>query len=162
MSIYWIPVASPGKLAVVARPRGGDWLQDDLQAFFKADIRVLVSALSREEQEELSLSLEAVTARELGMEFISFPIADRGVPQTYSALQGLAVDVAKKLWAGKSVGIHCRASIGRASLIAAAVLAELKIAPRQIFELIGKCRGCMVPDTAEQLRWFESYPTKKL
>lgn len=161
MSIYWIPVTSPGRLAILARPRGGDWLEDDLHAFSKAGIAVLVSALTHEEQEELSLPAEPVKARELGMEFISFPVADRSVPQSYSALQRLAADVAEKLSAGKSVGVHCRASIGRASLVAAAVLAELKVAPNQIFELIGKCRGCAVPDTAEQLRWFNSYPVEK-
>jgi protein tyrosine phosphatase (PTP) superfamily phosphohydrolase (DUF442 family) len=161
VSVYWIPVSSPGKLAIVARPRGGDWLRDELQALCNVGIRLIVSALTDEEQKELSLSSEAETARECGLEFISFPIADRGVPVSPSSLRKLANNVVQQLSTGKSVGIHCRASIGRASLIAGAVLAQLKVSPGQIFELISKCRGCTVPDTDDQRRWFETYSTDK-
>jgi protein-tyrosine phosphatase len=41
---------------------------------------------------------------------------------------------------GKVVAVHCRAGIGRSSLIAASVLVYLRAARARAFELIGQAR----------------------
>ena len=56
--LYPIPVEAAGKLAIVARPRGGDWLEDEVRALREAGITVLVSMLTAEEGEELGLQAE--------------------------------------------------------------------------------------------------------
>jgi hypothetical protein len=43
----------------MARPRGGDWLTDEVQAWQDACVDVIVSLLMREEQQELELLDEA-------------------------------------------------------------------------------------------------------
>lgn len=57
-TIYPIKAAAPYRIAIVARPRGGDWLCDELQAFSREGIDVLVSMLTQEEAEELGLKGE--------------------------------------------------------------------------------------------------------
>jgi protein-tyrosine phosphatase len=58
---------------------------------------------------------------------------------------------------GKSVGVHCRAGIGRSSLIAASLLIQAGLSAEAAFLSIQKSRGCPVPDTAEQRQWVERY-----
>jgi protein-tyrosine phosphatase len=58
---------------------------------------------------------------------------------------------------GNAVAVHCRAGIGRSSLIAACVLVLLGFAPGMAFDLIGKARGVKVPDTEEQRDWVDMF-----
>jgi protein-tyrosine phosphatase len=58
---------------------------------------------------------------------------------------------------GKAVGVHCRAGIGRSSLIAAALLIQNGVSPETAFLTIQEARGCPVPDTVEQRNWVERY-----
>jgi len=63
MSLYWIDSKS-FRLATMARPRGGDWLADDIAALRQAGVRVVVSALTSGEMEELELAKEETTCVE--------------------------------------------------------------------------------------------------
>jgi len=155
-NIFWIPTESIGKLAIVTRPRPGDWLEDEIRKFKKSSIDVLVSALTPEENEELGLIDESVCCTSEGIEFISFPITDRSVPFSRIALDDLARRIKIALEDGRSVGIHCRASIGRASIIAASVLVHLGIPAESAFSRITEARGCAVPDTPEQRAWVQA------
>jgi protein-tyrosine phosphatase len=56
----------------------------------------------------------------------------------------------KRLAAGKSIAIHCRAGLGRSSMMAACVMVLAGIDPNSVFDLIGAARGFTVPDTQEQ------------
>ncbi len=58
MNPYWIDLGSC-RLAILPRPRGFDWLADDIAAARRAGVDVLVSALTETESEELGLSEEA-------------------------------------------------------------------------------------------------------
>src|ERR1700743_3176736 len=56
MKPYWINPGANGRLAIVPRPRGGDWLADDLHALRREGIDILVSLLTPSEVEELGLT----------------------------------------------------------------------------------------------------------
>jgi hypothetical protein len=57
MSPYWIDAGSC-RLAILPRPRGYDWLSDDIAAAHRAGVDVIVSALTESESQELGLSEE--------------------------------------------------------------------------------------------------------
>ena len=60
--IFRIPISSQGSLAITPRPRGGDWLEDDIAALARSGIGVLVSMLREDEQGDLSAQqLSALT-----------------------------------------------------------------------------------------------------
>jgi protein-tyrosine phosphatase len=58
---------------------------------------------------------------------------------------------------GKNLVIHCRAGIGRSSLIAAGVLITLGSDASVALAEIGRARGLRVPDTAEQDEWIKTF-----
>ncbi|MGJ5045889.1 protein-tyrosine phosphatase family protein [Bradyrhizobium oligotrophicum] len=86
------------------------------------------------------------------MAFVSFPIPDRGLPETRSAAQ-LAGDLAARLTDGARVLVHCRAGIGRSSVIAACVMIRLGVDAAEALERIAAARGVGVPDTEAQRIW---------
>jgi protein-tyrosine phosphatase len=91
------------------------------------------------------------------MEFITFSIPDRGVPASLRDAAALAQSVATRLRNGKAVAVHCRAGIGRSSLIAACTLVCLGVDATAAFDLIAKARGLVVPDTEAQREWVMTF-----
>jgi protein-tyrosine phosphatase len=156
MSLYWIEFDKV-RLGIMPRPRGNDWLPDDLRILREAGVDVVVSALTGDESEELGLNAEAEECAQLDLSFISFPIEDRSLP-THPAQFGALVDQLVECSRNcKSVVVHCRAGIGRSSLIAACMLVKMALSSDDALRAIEKARGCPVPDTAEQRRWVEQY-----
>src|SRR3954464_6660903 len=80
-ALHVIDWPGPGRLATMAHPRGGPWLADEMAALARAGVDVFVSALTWEEDRRLGLTEVAAAATAAGVEFVSFPIADRGVPR---------------------------------------------------------------------------------
>lgn len=154
--IYWINEASIGSSAIgtMARPRGNDWLEDEIRSLKAQGVDCLVSLLESSEGWELGLKDEGEVCRRLEIDFINFPIADVTVPGNEEAFVTLAKSLASKINAGKKVVAHCRMGIGRASLMAGAVLICLGMAPERVFDTIGQFRRLEVPDTLEQKEWL--------
>ena len=63
-TIYSIEMAAPDRIAIVARPRGDDWLCDELTALSSEGVEVLVSMLAEEESRELGLESESENCME--------------------------------------------------------------------------------------------------
>ncbi len=57
-NIYWIKTPGKGKVGIMPRPRGDDWLEDEIISFKKAGVSVVVSLLTLPEIKELFLSEE--------------------------------------------------------------------------------------------------------
>jgi protein-tyrosine phosphatase len=151
--IYWIERASGGRLAIMARPRTGDWLRDEIAGWAAENINIVVSLLEPAEVAELQLGEEATLCREQGIDFISFPIADRGIPESLTDTAELVHYLAGEISGQKAVAIHCRAGIGRSAVIAACVMVMLGTEASSAFSLISDARGLKVPDTDEQRHW---------
>src|SRR5262245_24009658 len=81
-SIYWLKLSAPWRLAIMPRPRAGDWLADEVVAWKNEGIDLVLSLLEDDEVAELGLSGEQQVCQDQGIELISFPIADRGVPRS--------------------------------------------------------------------------------
>ena len=155
--IYRIDGPWPGKLAILARPRGADWLEDEIEGWKEAGVSVVVSLLTSGEEFELGLTSEAEIVNRTGLRYLSFPIADYSVPDSRLPIQQLAAELNDQLSRGASIGIHCRQGIGRSSLVAACVLVTSGESPKRAFEHIELARGRTVPDTAEQKQWVMSF-----
>jgi protein-tyrosine phosphatase len=151
---YWIKIQGV-RLAIVPRPRGQDWLPDDIDFLQRAGVDVVVSALTAAENEELGLVAESRCCQTRGIEFLSLPIEDRSVPNSSAEFNELVDSVARFLREGKAVVVHCRAGIGRSSMIVASALIRLGLSAESAFRSIEESRGCPVPDTDEQKRWVE-------
>ncbi len=151
--IYWVPECRIGQLAVMHKPRGGDWLEDEIRSLRNQRVNAIVSLLTANEVAELGLVDESVYCQDNQIEYISFPIADREVPTSAAATTQLVQNIDSLLRQGKGVAIHCRAGIGRSALIAAFVLVRQGLSTADAFKAIEKARGTPVPDTDEQRDW---------
>jgi len=117
--VFWIEGDPKAALAIVTRPRGDDWLEDELLRLKRQGIDALVSMLEAEEADSLGLSEEASLTEKTGLSFVSYPIPDRTTPADLPSFHIFATRLAIRLAAGEHIGIHCRGSIGRASIAAA-------------------------------------------
>lgn len=149
--IYWITTPNGLRLAIMARPRSGDWFEDEVDHWRRAGIEVVVSLLERDEIRDLELQREGALCAERGIEFLSFPIPDRGVPHDPVAAKRFASEIAGS---GKATAIHCRAGIGRSSLMAAAVMISKGEGAEKAISAIEDARRLPVPDTDAQRRWI--------
>jgi protein-tyrosine phosphatase len=160
--LFWIPGPWRGRLAVAARPRGGDWLEDEAAGWRRAGLDVVVSLLENEEAAQLQLVHEEDAAESNGIDFISFPIPDRGVPASTPAVVSLLKKIVEALEEGRNVAVHCRQGIGRSGLIAAGVLMSSGIAAEKAIEAVSTGRGLTVPETPEQLQWIHHLSSEHL
>ncbi|HWF03653.1 MAG TPA: dual specificity protein phosphatase family protein [Candidatus Angelobacter sp.] len=155
MSLYWIENPNSLRLAIVARPRGGDWLQDELRRLQNSGIQILVSTLTQSEIKELGLTQEQEECRACGIQYFSFPIEDRSVPEGLLQFKAFVDQVAALVKEGKAVAVHCRAGIGRSSFMACSVLVRIGFRCPQAWLMVQQARGCSVPDTEEQKEFVE-------
>ena len=158
--LFWIPGPWRGRLSIVGRPRGGDWLDDEARAWRRAGIDVVVSLLEDDEAAQLGLTDERQAAEGQAVRFVSFPIPDRGVPASTEAAIEVIGGIAAEIRAGKNVAVHCRQGVGRSGLIAAGVLVNSGLRAAQAMETVSSARGISVPETPEQRRWIEELPSR--
>ncbi len=155
--VHWIEGFWPGKLGLSARPRGGDWLEDEVSGWQRAGVSTIISLLTPEEEGELALTEEAAEARRYGLTFVSFPIADRDAPASQSQLAEVLDKVQADLSSGRPVVIHCRQGIGRTGLVASCLPVANGLDPGAAVELVGATRRALIPDTQGQREWIDSY-----
>lgn len=142
---------------MMPRPRGGDWLEDELRSMCDQGVDVLVSLLTNAEMEELDLLHEAMLAKNLGMDFHSFPILDRTTPDPSASIAEFFDALLPRFLSGDSIVVHCRMGIGRSSLVAATLLSLAGSNPNDAFEKVSLARGMDVPDTNEQRQWVTKF-----
>lgn len=147
----------PGKLTVFPRPRGGDWLEDEVAAWRSAGVGAVVSLLTKDEEASLELADEATIVGRQGIQFVSFPIPDYSVPASRADTAKLVRQLGDLLSKGTNVVIHCRGGLGRAPLVAACLLASVGVPPEVAFQSIGVVRGTTVPETPEQRKWVVDF-----
>ena len=155
--LYWIEGPWPGRLAIMPRPRGGDWLEDEIQSWRRSGVDVALSLLTPDETTELGLADEGKLCRANNIQFLTFPITDRDVPPSIEVFSDLMTKLAGQLAGGKTVVIHCRQGIGRAALVAICLLVLSDIDPAAAAQRVGAARGRPVPETPEQRRWIADY-----
>jgi protein-tyrosine phosphatase len=159
--LFRIEQRDPGALSITARPRGGDWLVDEIKAWHEAGVDVIVSLLTSTEQTELGLDEEASLCAQHQLAFWSLPIEDRALPGDTTEADRLIEEIVAALNAGKHVAVHCRMGIGRSAMLAAAALVARGDTAQQAFDRIEAARGLPVPDTREQRRWVEQYASHR-
>lgn len=157
MTLYWVKTPLLGRLAIAARPRGGDWLCDELFFCTREGLDILVSLLTGLEAEELGLGAESEECESAGLRFLSFPIEDRSLPYPRSEFVTFVDRLAQELREGKSIAAHCRAGIGRSVMLIACILVRCGVTPREALKNIEDARGCPVPDTLEQVNFIQHF-----
>ena len=155
--VFWVAGPWLGRLGILPRPRGGDWLGDETTAWHEAGIGMVVSLLEPDEETQLVLEGEAAAATASGVDFRTFPIPDRGVPASRESVAELAKGIVDALDLGRNVAVHCRQGIGRSGLVVAGVLVAAGTDPVTALKAIEESRGLKVPETEEQRQWLTDF-----
>jgi predicted protein tyrosine phosphatase len=155
--IFWVTGPWRGRLGIVPRPRGAEWLDDETRAWREAGIDLVVSLLEPDEEAELGLAGESASSTTSGLAFRAFPIPDRSVPRSPEAVAELADHIVDALSSGKTVVIHCRQSIGRSAMMVAAVLIAGGLDADTAVNTIRQSRGLDVPETQAQRQWISDF-----
>lgn len=158
--MYWLKGPWPGRLAIAARPRGGEWLEGEVRSWHDQAISTVVSLLTPEEEQELQLESEKRSVTSQGIKFVAVPVQDRGVPDAKAPLQTALREADAALAAGRNVLVHCRQGIGRSGLFAACLLINHDWSSQKAAEELTNVRGVTVPETAEQRRWLDRYEAR--
>jgi protein-tyrosine phosphatase len=152
--MYEIPCPQ-GKLATMPRPRGNEWLKGEIVSLKNCGVTDLVSMLTMSEEVEVGLLFEPEFCEEVGIRFHRCSLPDRTIPLQpgFDLFVASLLPVLKK---GGFIAVHCRAGIGRSTIVAAALLMGLGLTAKDAIERIAEARGFEVPDTEEQLEFILS------
>lgn len=152
---YRVAQFGSGFLAVMAKPTAGDWVDEEFSGLAEADIGCVVSLLECAEAREVGLASEQAHCGAHGMEFVSYPIPDRGLPHSVPHFADFTRGLYAAVFKGRNTVVHCRAGIGRTGVVAAGILLHAAVTPKDAFDRVSAARGMQVPDTDEQYRWLE-------
>jgi len=152
--MYKVGTIGKGFFAIMARPSLEENDPASVVNISRLDINLVVSLLEINEARTLGLDAEREQARALGMQFVSFPIPDMGIPTSVEEFASLSKMLLKQIDAGANLLVHCHAGIGRSGLLAAGILLHCNLNPQQAFAHVSKMRGVRVPETPEQEDWL--------
>lgn len=155
--LYHVKAGLSGTLSIAARPRGGDWLEDEIAAWRHAGVNRVVSLLTHDEERDLDLASEKQACIAQGLQFTSLPIEDRDVPSSATDASRTIDSIYEDLVHGKNVVVHCRQGIGRSALLVAGVLVESGWPPAVALARISADRGIPVPETPAQHKWVDQF-----
>ncbi len=141
----------------MARPRGGEWLSDEVRSIREQGFAVVVSLLTDDEQRELELTEESSHCGIAGLNFKRFPIPDLSVPELNQQAIDFLAEMRELHSAGNSITVHCRAGMGRSPMIAACVMLSPSCSVHSAFHQLSTARGFSVPETPQQHQWAASY-----
>jgi protein-tyrosine phosphatase len=117
--------------------------------------------LTPAEEVELDLQNEPQYCADLGLRFHRHPVRDRGIP-LQPGFDDFIATLLPNLTQPGFIAIHCRAGIGRSSVMAAAFLCRLGLSSSDALTLISNARGFDVPDTDDQLDFISSLDRRNL
>lgn len=100
-------------------------LEDEIAGWAADGVDSVVSLLEAAEAHDLGLQREGELCRTRGMTFVSFPIPDYSLPESRPDVLRLAHSLVDELKQRRSIVIHCRAGIGRSSVIAACTMISM-------------------------------------
>ena len=119
---------------------------------------LLIDLLTPDEEEHLGLQREREACAVNGLEYVSFPIVDRSIPNSDQDAVRLIETIDSRLRAGKNALVHCRQGLGRSGVIACGVLIKNGVPAEEAVTRWTGVRGAQVPETPRQRLWLDELP----
>lgn len=145
-----------GTLAMMPKPVTGEFGDDEFMQIAALGYRRVVSLLEHHENEDYELADESSLCVRYGMEFVSYPIRDRSLPESVKSFSEFTGRLYRSISNGESTVVHCLAGIGRSGIVAGAILIHSGMEAVEAFAQLSEARGFSVPDTDEQRKWIVS------
>jgi protein-tyrosine phosphatase len=156
-TIFAIELPGKAKLGIMAKPRGGDWLDAEIESVSSQRFQIVVSLLEDSEVKQFELDQEAEACSKKGLEFVHLPIRDMTAPPLSKEVLDTLGSLRQKWGAGKAVVVHCKMAYGRAPTIAAALMISEGCSVEEAVHKLSQARGTPVPETNEQRSWLSDF-----
>jgi protein-tyrosine phosphatase len=162
---YWIETSdltptvkdTPPRMAIVPCPAGGRQLRAAIRSLHNQGIESLISLLSLDEVRVLGLEDEGRLCGDVGIDFRSFPVDDHSIPASIEEFGAVVNDLQRGFRAGRAIGAHCFAGIGRSCMLMAGLLCAEGLSADEAFARLTVARGLPVPDTWLQAQWVNHF-----
>lgn len=156
MKVYKLTEINGCHISIGPCPKGNEDLEKDIQELSGYGISMIVSLITYTESVQLALSTEADVCKSHSIEFMNFPIMDKGICGF-----GQFVDFIELLYGRtqelNSILIHCQHGIGRSGMIALGLmLRDGKDLEESIMQ-VSAVRGYDVPQSLAQRRLLGAY-----
>lgn len=123
----------------------GSWFRDldmDLSEIKQWDTEILISLNEPHEFDAFSVTQLPEKVKALGMQWMHFPIRDRGIPNSqfellWESRSHLIKDVINS---GSNVVIHCLGGLGRTGMVSARLLIEMGMYHEKAMQLVREAR----------------------
>ena len=155
--LHWVQYIVPHRLALTSCSLRTIDLNEQVATWRDAGVEVVISLLEPRETDDYGVAKESTICETFGIEFLSFPIPDHGIPRSKEDVALLIDRIHASLVAGKAVAIHCYAGIGRTGIIAACVLSQIGIPASDLFHVLRVSRGCIMPESYAQREWVKRF-----
>ncbi|HSI63462.1 MAG TPA: hypothetical protein VLE43_10095 [Candidatus Saccharimonadia bacterium] len=153
-SIYVVEQIGAGLLTIMARPVPEEWTDEMFAGLAEWGVhRIVLPHGPLLENESVSGDMEALCTRH-GIQFLSFPMNDRGVPSSLPDFRTCTHMLYETTGRGTNTVVYSRAGIGSEELMVAGVLAHAGFEPKKAFRHISKARGTAVQEGKEQRNWL--------
>lgn len=143
-----------GFLAVMPKPKSGEWIEEEFANISAFGVHQVVSLLEPDEAAGAGLQDESLLCQANGMKFVSYPMRDRSVPGSVEDFSRFTYKLFRAIAGGSNTVVHCLAGIGRSGIVSCAVLVHSGMGAREAFEQISRARRLRVPDTETQRDWL--------
>jgi protein-tyrosine phosphatase len=145
-----------GALLLSAHPASQGNLAAALADYRAAGVRLLLSLPPASELERLGLGDLERDCAALGLAWAHCPIPDFEPPGApfEAAWREVAPGLHARLDAGETIGLHCRAGLGRTGTVAALILIERGLTPDDAIAHIRRARPGAI-ETAAQLSYLQ-------
>ena len=155
--IYHIPTRQEGQIYAFPGPltnRVNDFAVKHLNTL---GVNIVINLLSETENKVHALKNQRKTYEALNIQLVKFPIQDFNTPVSSYNFKKLIRCLRDEVIAGRSIGIHCMAGIGRTGILAVSLLCALGMGTQEAMQHVSKHRECKIPDTEEQMQWLQEF-----
>jgi hypothetical protein len=149
-ALYWIRCPEPLRLALLAPPRGGERLDNEVRGWRSHAVSTVISLVEPEEEALLGLAEEQAFCEKHGIEFVGFSMPLRGAPDSYAEMLAHARLIVDRSREGCAVALHAGSDFGRAALTAACALVSIGVDSQVALDLIAATRGQAAPESDTQ------------
>lgn len=156
-----VPVPGGGSLILSSHPASlpGLRLEQAIALYIEQDTRLLLSLTTLQELSALKLETLESICQDQGIEWVHAPIEDLKTPDQHFETQWLAKHALMHniLNDGHVVSLHCWSGLGRSGTIAARLLVERGLSPKQAMIHVREHRPGAI-ETPEQMQYVMSLP----
>lgn len=150
LTALWPETTPTWRLGIMEKPRGGDWLDEEVDSLAGREVQTLVNTMDYGEIKELELQREQTLVESRGLRWIDYPIRVNGVPDSALKFGRLLDALAEEAHETRSIIIQSRRGVGRSGIIAAGLLQHMGLSHGRAIDAVAQAREAKIPDEQEQ------------